>query len=209
MNDLSAVYRKARRHLSRHDPVMKRIMAGIGPCTLQLNPDRFAILARSIISQQISGKAARSISARLEGLLKPRGLTARGILKASDETLRSAGVSLNKARSLRDLAEKISGGHVPLEQLHELDDEAAIEELIVIRGIGRWTAQMFLMFSLGRLDVLPVDDLGFRVAIQKHYALVATPKKADLTQLAEPWRPYRSVATWYLWRSLGGVPQSK
>jgi DNA-3-methyladenine glycosylase II len=209
MNDLSAIYLKARRHLSRRDPVMKRIMAGVGPCTLKLDSDRFGTLARSIISQQISGKAARSISARLEGLLKPQGITAKAILKASDETLRSAGLSLNKVKSMRDLAEKISGGHVPLHELHELDDEAAIEALIVIRGIGRWTAQMFLMFSLGRLDVLPVDDLGFRVAIQKHYALKTTPKKADLTQLAEPWRPYRSVATWYLWRSLGGVAQVK
>lgn len=112
-------------------------------------------------------------------------------------------------RSLRDLAEHVHQERVQLATIHSLDDEAVIDALIPIRGIGRWTAQMFLIFSLGRLDVLPVDDLGLRAGVQDQYQLEALPDKQILTELAEPWRPYRSIATWYLWRSRGFVPQSR
>src|SRR5947209_5211234 len=202
MRDLSAEYRKAQRHLARRDPILKRLIAGVGPCTLWHEPSRFAALVRSVISQQISTKAARAIRARLEEALQPRGVTPEAILGLSDAELRAAGLSANKARSLRDLSEKVHSRSVPLEEIHELADEEVIARLVPVRGIGRWTAQMFLIFSLGRPDVLPVGDLGLRVGVQRQYGLAAPPDKARLTELAEPWRPYRSVATWYFWRRL-------
>lgn len=202
-------YRRVQRHLSRRDPVLKRLVAAVGPCTLAPNADHFALLVRSIISQQISTKAAHSIRARLEQMLEPRGLEPAAILAAPDEVLRGAGLSANKMRSLRDLAEKVHGGAVPLGQLRELPDEDVIQALIPVRGIGRWTAEMFLIFSLGRLDVLPVDDLGLRVGVQRQYGLTDPPTKQKLLEQGEAWRPYRSIATWYFWRSLGSVPQSK
>lgn len=130
------------------------------------------------------------------------------ILEMSDADLRAAGLSSNKMAALRDLATKVHAGDVPLAAIHEMEDEDVIARLVPVRGIGRWTAEMFLIFSLGRLDVLPVDDLGLRVGAQRLYRLRKIPDKRRLIKLAEPWRPYRSVATWYLWRSLGFVPQS-
>src|SRR5262249_26271776 len=155
-----------------------------------------------------SSKAARSISARLEQTLGSAGITPAGILSQSEEALRAAGLSTAKTRSVRDLSAKVQNGTVPLKDLPGLSDEEVIERLVLVRGIGRWTAEMFLIFSLGRLDILPVADLGLRVGVQKLYELPETPAKARLIELADPWRPYRSVATWYFWRSLGGVPQS-
>ncbi len=202
-------YRKARRHLSRRDAVLKRIIATIGPCTLRYEPDRFASLVRAIIAQQISGKAARSIGAKVLAALGPKGLTPKAVLKTSTEALRAAGLSTNKELSIRDLAEKVHGKVVPLDHLDDWSDEEVIEHLIPVRGIGRWTAEMFLIFSLGRLDVLPVHDLGLRVGVQRAYSHKEQLPKDRLIDLAEPWRPYRSIATWYFWRSLGGVPQSE
>jgi DNA-3-methyladenine glycosylase II len=203
-----AVYARAQRHLSRRDPVLKRLIATVGPCTLWHTPDHFAALVRSIVAQQISGKAARAISGRLEAALAPDGVTPTAIMAASEETLRGAGLSSAKTRSLRDLAEKVYTGVVRLDDLHAADDESVIERLIPVRGIGRWTAQMFLVFSLGRLDVLPVDDFGLRAGVRNQYGLAELPTKAELIERAEPWRPYRTVATWYFWRSFGPVPQS-
>lgn len=205
---MSVPFIKAQRHLARRDPVLKPLIAAVGPCSLTFEPDRFALLVRSIISQQISAKAAVSISARLKAALAPNGLAPTAILAAAHEELRAAGLSENKARSLRDLTEKVHGGTVPLHELHEWTDEQVINHLVPVRGIGRWTAQMFLIFSLGRMDVLPVDDLGLRVGTQRLYGLAEPPGRYQLTELAEPWRPYRTIATWYLWRSLGFVPQS-
>lgn len=199
---------KAQRHLARRDPVLKRLIASVGPCTLQPEPNHFGALVRAIIAQQISTRAARSITARLTDGLGRHGVTARGVLRLSDEALRAAGLSAAKVRALRDLAEKVRGGEVPLDALHEMDDEEVIARLLPVRGIGRWTAQMFLIFSLGRPDVLPVDDFGLRAGVRRHYDLGELPGKTDLIARAEPWRPYRSIATWYVWRSLGGVPQS-
>jgi DNA-3-methyladenine glycosylase II len=209
MSRVPAVYQKARRHLARRDPVLKRLTGAIGPCTLLQIPDRFGALVRSIISQQISSKAAITISTRLEQALGSAGFTPEAILAMSSEEMRAAGLSAGKARSLCDLALKVHNQTVPLDRLHELPDEEVIARLVPVRGIGRWTAEMFLIFSLGRLDVLPVDDLGLRVGIQRQYALEEPPAKARMLELAEPWRPYRTIATWYLWRSLGTVPQSK
>jgi DNA-3-methyladenine glycosylase II len=201
-------YAKARRHLTRRDPVLKQLIAAVGPCTLRYEPDGFAALVRSIIAQQISTKAAASIHARLLQALGRKALRPAALLALSDDDLRGAGLSASKQRSLRDLAEKLHTGVVPLGRLPTMTDEEVIDALIPVRGIGRWTAQMFLMFSLGRPDVLPVDDLGLRAGVQKVYELAELPRREVLTELAEPWRPYRSVATWYVWRSRGFVPQS-
>jgi DNA-3-methyladenine glycosylase II len=203
----SEIYRKARRHLSRRDSVLKRLISTVGPCTLEPIPDGFFALARAIISQQISTKAARAIALRLEEATGRHKLTPKGILKLSDEKMRGAGLSQSKMKSLRDLAEKVHTSVVPLHCLCDMDDEAVIEALIPVRGIGRWTAEMYLIFSLGRLDVLPVDDLGLRVGIQKQYGFKQLPVKKEIIELGEPWRPYRSIATWYIWRSLAKVPQ--
>jgi DNA-3-methyladenine glycosylase II len=206
---MSDVYPKAQRHLGRRDPVLKQLIRQIGPCTLKLELDPFTSLVRAIVAQQISSKAAASINARLVASVGRGGLTPRAILRATDETLRGAGLSASKIRSVRDLAARVHAGDVPLDRLHEHPDEEVITYLVPVRGIGRWTAEMFLIFSLGRLDVLPVDDLGLRMGVQERYGLGEMPGKAQLQEMAEPWRPYRSIATWYFWRSRGFVPRSK
>jgi DNA-3-methyladenine glycosylase II len=201
-------FTRARRHLARRDPVLKRVVAAVGPCTLRFEPDRFASLVRAIVAQQISTRAANSIRARLEQALAPTGVVPAAIRAAADETLRGAGLSAAKTRALRDLAEHVHDGRLPLARLHELADEDVIAHLVPVRGIGRWTAQMFLIFSLGRPDVLPAADLGLRVGVQRQYGLAEPPDRDTLERLARRWQPYRSIATWYFWRSLGFVPQS-
>ncbi len=201
------MFTKAERHLARRDAVLKRLIKQIGPCTLVVNPDGFSVLVRSIVSQQISSKAARSISARLEESIG--GIRPKNLLKAKDETLRAAGLSVAKTRAVRDLAEKVHRGEVPLDRLADMSDEEVIECLLPVRGIGRWTAEMFLIFSLGRADVLPVGDFGLREGVRRQYELEEHPAKHELEKLAEPWRPYRSIATWFMWRSFGPVPQSE
>ncbi len=197
---------KARRHLARRDSVLRPLIRSVGPCTLKVSADHFGTLVRSIISQQISTKAALAISARLLNTVKR--FQPRQLLAASDDDLRSAGLSRGKQRSIRDLAEKCKDGAIPLKKLPELDDAAVVEALTQVHGIGPWTAEMFLIFSLGRPDVLPVGDYGLRAGVQKHYRLSELPKKDTLHELAAAWKPYRSIGTWYIWRSLGGVPQS-
>jgi DNA-3-methyladenine glycosylase II len=201
-------FTKAQRHLARRDAILKKLIRLVGPCTLKHNPDRFAVLASSILSQQISTRAAAAIRSRLEQLLAPDGITAAKVLSVGEPELRSAGLSVAKTKALRDLAEKVVAGSVPLHRLHRAADDDVIAALLPVRGIGRWTAQMFLIFSLGRLDVLAADDWGLRVSVQRHYGLVEPPRRPQLEELADAWRPYRSVATWYFWRSLGVVPQS-
>ncbi len=208
MSETNGVFPKAQRHLARRDPVLKKLIRLVGPCTLHHNPNRFEVLARSIISQQISTKAARSIGARLEQLLAPQGIQPRKIARTPVDKLREAGLSAAKARYLLDLAEKVHRGDVPLDTLHELTDDEVVAQLLPVKGIGRWTAQMFLIFSLGRYDVLPVDDLGLRAGVQRHYELAELPGRSQLQEIGELWRPYRTIATWYVWRSLGSVPQS-
>jgi DNA-3-methyladenine glycosylase II len=209
MSDHQLHYVKARRHLARRDPVLKKLIAQVGTCTLQPNPDRFSVLVRSIISQQISGKAAESISARLCAALGKKGLQPRAIARLDEEKMRGAGLSTGKMRAVRDLAGKVLDGTVVLDTLHEQPDEEVIEHLLPVFGIGRWTAEMFLIFALGRLDVLPLGDLGLRVGVQRQLGLPEVPDNKALIALAEPWRPYRTVATWYFWRSFGAVPQSE
>jgi DNA-3-methyladenine glycosylase II len=193
---------RARRHLARRDKVLRDVMRTVGPCTLEANADHFSVLARSIISQQISTKAARAIADRLIAALGRSGLRPKAILALSDDAMRAAGLSANKQRSLRDLAEHCVSGAIPLRKLAAMEDEAVIESLIPVRGIGRWTAEMFLIFSLGRLDVFPVADYGLRAGVMRHYGLADLPTMAELAAIGEQWQPFRSVGTWYMWRGL-------
>lgn len=191
----------ARRHLRKSDAVMKRLMDLIGPFTLRLDRDRFRMLVRSIISQQISGKAARSIRERLDRLVAPEKITPHNLAALSLAQLRSAGVSPQKAGYLHDLAAKVDSGAVRLHRLPRMSDEDAIAELVQVKGIGVWTAQMCLMFSLGRLDVFPHDDLGIRSALKNLYGLSELPDRETSHEIARPWRPYATIACWYCWRS--------
>lgn len=188
------------KHLRRVDPVMKSLIAQAGPFTLKLDRNRFGMLVRSILSQQISTKAARSIRLRLDELLMPDKLAAEAIARVTDAQLRSVGLSGQKVGYLRDLCARKLDGRLRLDRIGRLSDEAAIEHLIQVKGIGRWTAQMFLMFSLGRLDVFPHDDLGVRSSLRELYGLSDLPDKQRSHKIAEPWAPYRTVASWYCWR---------
>jgi DNA-3-methyladenine glycosylase II len=193
---------QALRHLRRADPVMREVIRRAGPFRLKLRPDRFYSLVSSILSQQISGKAAASIRARLEEYLAPEGIHAESLGRLTPAELRKIGASSQKAAYLLDLANRVRSGSLKLDRLARMKDDDVIEALIQVKGIGVWTAQMFLIFSLGRLDVFPHDDLGVRAAIRKLYALDELPDKETSHRIATPWRPYASVASWYCWRSL-------
>ena len=194
--------RKAYRHLSASDPVMKAMIDTVGPFTLRFEQDRFGLLVRSIVSQQISTSAARSIRRRLQELVGPEGFTAANLGRFSGDQFRSAGLSSQKATYIADLVAKVNDGAVTLRQIGRMSDEGVIEQLTQVKGIGRWTAQMFLIFSLGRPDVFPHDDLGVRSAIRSQYGLDELPDKETSLSIAEPWRPYASVVSWYCWRTL-------
>lgn len=188
-------------HLRKRDRTMRRIITAHGPFALELKTDAFPVLVQSIISQQISTAAAASIRRRVDALRGRRKLTAGWILDQSDEQLRSCGISPQKLRYLRDLADKVDTRTVNLAKLPQQSDDDVIAELTQVLGVGVWTAQMFLIFSLGRLDVLPTGDLGIRAAIEREYQLPAHPTPRQCEELAAPWRPFASVASWYLWRS--------
>ena len=192
----------ARRHLRAADPVMKAIIDAVGPYTLRFERDRFAMLVRSIVSQQISTSAARAIRKRLQDVAGPAGLTAANLARFSLDELRSVGLSPQKAAYVADLSAKVNDGTVDLRRIGRLTDEQVVDQLTEIKGIGRWTAQMFLIFSLGRPDVFPHDDLGVRTAIRDRYGLTDLPDKEMSHAIAAPWRPYASVASWYCWRTL-------
>jgi DNA-3-methyladenine glycosylase II len=188
-------------HLRRKDRTMRRIITAHGPFALELKTDAFPVLVQSIISQQISTAAAASIRRRVDALRGRRKLTAGWILDQSDEQLRGCGISPQKLRYLRDLADKVDTRTVNLTRLPQQSDDDVIAELTQVLGVGVWTAQMFLIFSLGRLDVLPTGDLGIRAAIEREYQLSSHPTPKQCEELAAPWRPFASVASWYLWRS--------
>jgi len=181
---------------------MRDLMQKAGPFALKPRRDRFHTLVGSIISQQISGKAADSIRTRLKQRVAPDRISAESLLRLSPEELRQVGVSPQKAKYLHDLAERVANGNLRLNRLARLPDDEVIEALIQVKGIGVWTAQMFLIFSLGRLDVFPHDDLGVRVALRNLYGLDDLPDKHVGHRIAAPWRPYASVGAWYCWRSL-------
>ena len=195
----------ARAHLTRRDPVLAPVIARIGTCHLskQAETDFFVGLVRSIISQQLSAKAAATIEKRVAALIPDGGgLTPLGLLGVPKPALRTAGLSTRKAEYVHDLSERISTGRLDLQRLRECPDEEVFEVLTSVRGIGRWSAEMFLIFRLQRPDILPLDDVGLQRAVQKVYGLKRRPTPKQFTRLAEPWRPYRSVACWYLWASL-------
>ena len=192
---------RAVRHLKQADPVMADVIGRVGPIEMVLRRGRFLTLVRSIIGQQISTSAARSINERIRRAVRPRWVTPESLGKLSDEDLRGLGVSPQKIGYLRDLAEAVASRSVRLERIHRLDDEAVIEDLVRVRGIGRWTAQMFLIFCLGRLDVFAPLDLGIRAGIEREYRMPEIPDLPRCEQMAEAWAPYRSVACLYLWRS--------
>jgi DNA-3-methyladenine glycosylase II len=200
-------FARARRALMRRDPVLAPVIRTFRHRSLLDTPymDPFPALVRTITAQQISTKAAATSHGRLVGLM-PRGVTPQAMLKLTDEAIRGAGMSRQKTAYLRDLAVKVRDGELPVHRLHELTDEQVIDAIVKVKGLGRWSAEMYLMFRLHRPDVLPVDDLGILTAIQRLYGLRKRPKADRVRKIAEPWRPYRTVACWYLWRSLENEP---
>jgi 3-methyladenine DNA glycosylase/8-oxoguanine DNA glycosylase len=194
------------RHLKRVDPVLAVIIERVGPCRLEPRREgtHFDALVRSIIYQQLSGKAAATIHARVQALYGGRPPTPSELLATADEHLRASGLSRQKMSYLKDLAAKVESGVVPLtsDVIDHLSDDEIVERLVQVKGIGRWTVQMFLMFRLGRRDVLPDLDLGIQNAIRRAYRMRKQPRPKDVLRIGEKWRPHASVASWYLWRSL-------
>jgi len=188
-------------HLKMSDPIMRGIIARVGPCRIEYGPPEFHSLAESIVYQQLNGRAAETIFDRFTALAGDP-VTPRRILKLTDAQLRSVGLSKQKSSYLRDMAERAARGELNFGNLHRLSDEEVIKHLTQVKGVGEWTAQMFLMFTLRRPNVLPTGDLGVQMAIKKHYNKRKLPKPAQMEKIAKAWEPYRSVACWYLWRSL-------
>jgi DNA-3-methyladenine glycosylase II len=193
--------RKAVNHLKKCDPVLRAIIERVGPCRLQFGLADFCSLAEAIVYQQLNGKAAATIFKRFAELAG-EPLTPEGILKLTDQQLRSVGLSKQKSSYLKDLAAKTATGLLDFGRLADLPDEEVIKHLTQVKGIGVWTAHMFLIFSLRRPNVLPTGDYGVQVAVKKHYKKRKLPKPKDMEKIARPWEPYRSVACWYMWRSL-------
>ena len=193
--------RKAVNHLKKSDPILCAIIERVGPCRMEFGEPEFSALAESIVYQQLNGKAAATIFERFAALAG-EPLTPEGILKLSDEQLRGVGLSKQKSAYLKDLAAKTAAGALDFARLPELSDDEVIEHLTQVKGIGVWTAHMFLMFSLQRPNVLPTGDYGVQMAIKKHYKKRKLPKPKDMEKIARAWAPYRSVACWYMWRSL-------
>lgn len=191
-------------HLRNVDPVLGRLIDRVGPYRLEQRRagTHYDALVRSIVFQQLSGKAAGTIHRRFCELYPRKRPTAQLVLQTEDERLRGAGLSRQKIAYLRDLSARVAEGSLPLAHLGRLSDDDIIAHLVKVKGIGRWTVQMFLMFRLGRPDVLPELDLGVQTAIQRAYGLRKRPKPKDVLKRGAKWSPYASVASWYLWRSL-------
>ena len=195
---------EARKHLMKKDRVMKRLIPTLGDATLQTRGDAFTTLARSIVGQQISVKAAQTVWDRFAAL--PQSMSPASVLKLKIDDMRGAGLSARKVDYLVDLAVHFDAGKLHVKDWAAMDDEAIIAELIAIRGIGRWTAEMFLIFYLMRPNVLPLDDVGLINGISKSYFSGDPVSRSDAREVAEAWKPWCSVATWYIWRSLEPVP---
>jgi DNA-3-methyladenine glycosylase II len=192
--------------LARRDRVMRRLVKAHGPCRIpRSGDDHFHALAESIVYQQLAGAAAAAIFGRFRGLFDG-AMAPEAVLAAPETAMRGAGLSPNKLASIRDLSQKVLDGTLPLDRISRLRDEAIIERLVTVRGIGRWTAEMFLIFHLGRADVISTGDLGIRRAVQIAYGMDELPGPAELERIAEPWRPHRTLACLYLWRSLANTP---
>lgn len=200
------MHRAALRHLRSVDPTMAGIIDAVGPCRLEVSEGltHFEAVARSIVYQQLSGKAAATIYGRFAARF-PRGVVEAGaLLRLSEDSLREVGLSRQKAAYLRDLATRTASGALPIETLHTLDDAAVIGHLTTVKGVGLWTAQMFLLFRLGRPDILPDLDLGVQKAMKIAYRMRKLPTPQRVRKVGARWAPWRSVATWYLWRSIDG-----
>jgi DNA-3-methyladenine glycosylase II len=195
---------EARKYLTRRDRVMKRLIPQFGTACLQSRGDAFTTLARSIVGQQISVKAAQSVWERFAAL--PKRMTPANVLKLKVDDMRAAGLSARKIEYLVDLALHFDSGAIHTDAWREMDDEEIIAELVGIRGIGRWTAEMFLIFHLMRPNVLPLDDVGLITGISKNYFSGDPVSRSDAREVAAAWNPYCSVATWYIWRSLDPLP---
>jgi DNA-3-methyladenine glycosylase II len=201
-SEAGAFHPEALSHLRAADPVMAAIIERVGPFGLQLREPEFGTLVRSIIYQQLSGRVASKIFERVVAAMPGGRLTPDRVLALSPEQMRAVGLSGQKAAYLRDLAERTVAGDVDFAALPTLPDEEVIEHLTRVKGIGVWTAHMFLIFALGRPDVLPTGDLGVRAAMKKAYRMRALPKPERMEKIARRWKPFCSVASWYLWRSL-------
>ncbi|HEY7395708.1 MAG TPA: DNA-3-methyladenine glycosylase [Gemmatimonadaceae bacterium] len=199
-----ANHRRSVNHLKRVDPKLARVIEAVGACRLQLRTEgtHFQALARAIVFQQLSGKAAGTIFARLNALYPTDGIAPNAVLATADEELRSVGMSRQKIAYLKDLSAKVLSGALPLDAVESMDDDDLIAHLVQVKGIGRWTAQMFLMFRIGRPDVLPELDLGIQNAIRRVYRMRKRPTPQQVKKIGARWSPHSSVACWYLWRSL-------
>ena len=195
---------EACKHLAKKDRVMKRLIPQFGDACLESRGDAFTTLARSIVGQQISVKAAQSVWDRFEAL--PRKMTPRNVLKLKVDDMRAAGLSARKVEYLVDLAIHFDSGAVHIDAWKDMTDEMIIDELVAIRGIGRWTAEMFLIFHLMRPNVLPLDDIGLINGVSQNYFSGDSVSRSDAREVAGAWTPYCSVATWYIWRSLDPAP---
>ncbi|GIX03249.1 MAG: hypothetical protein KatS3mg113_0255 [Planctomycetaceae bacterium] len=191
---------RAHQHLMQRDTHLAQLMQRVGPFQLRLHHNRFELLVRSILSQQISTRAARAIRKKLQAIAGTPSLTPRVLLQLTPEQMRAAGLSAQKIRYLQALSDFALSGRLALQQMHRYPDEEVIAQLTAVPGIGVWTAQMFLIFSLGRLDVFPVDDLGLRASLREWYALPDDTRRPHYLALAAAWQPYRTIATWYVWR---------
>jgi DNA-3-methyladenine glycosylase II len=197
-------YTIARRYLMKADPKLNQIIKRVGPCELHAAAprDAFEALCMSIASQQLSVKAAATIFGRFCDLFPNRKPTPERVMTLSDDQIRAAGFSRPKVSFIKDLAERVLDGRLDLKALKKHPDDEVMRQLVAVKGIGRWTAEIFLMFRLGRPDILPADDLGLMNAVQRAYGLRKRPDAKRLRQMGEAWKPHRSVAAWYLWQSL-------
>lgn len=199
---METVLLEAVNHLQQADPVLKAVINEVGPCRITYREPTFPALVRSIVFQQLNGKAASTMAARLEEAAGR--VTPENILRLTPEAMRALGLSQQKLSYIRDLAQKTLDGAVRFEVCPAMSDDEVVEHLTQVKGIGVWTAHMFLMFALRRPDVLPVGDYGIRAAMKKHYRMRKLPEPDRMRKVAAKWRPYSSVACWYLWRSLDG-----
>jgi DNA-3-methyladenine glycosylase II len=193
--------RKAINHLKKSDPVLSAIIERVGPCRMEFGPPEFHSLAEAIVYQQLNGKAAVTIFKRFAALAGDP-VTPKGILKLTNAQMRSVGLSKQKTSYLKDMADRAARGELDFKRLPQMTDAEVIEHLTQVKGVGVWTAHMFLMFTLRRANVLPTGDYGVQVAMKKHYKKRKLPKPLQMEKIARAWEPYRSVACWYLWKSL-------
>jgi DNA-3-methyladenine glycosylase II len=198
------MHARAVSHLKKSDPAMARVIDLVGPCRFEARAEgtHFDHIVRAIVYQQLSGQAASTIYGRVRALFGDRSPTAAELLATDDATLRGAGLSWAKIKYVKDLSAHALDGRLPVERLHELDDAHVMEALVQVKGIGRWSAHMFLMFRLGRPNIIPELDLGIRKAVQRAYRLRKMPTPARVLEIGSKWEPYGTIAAWYLWRSL-------